>query len=142
MKIFLIVFLFIFSNPAHSQLYLYDNEYRGIKVGETSKYSVLSSHGKPKRKSKSSKYIKFHYDRFLITFHEKSGISNSIEVIDNNYLDANGIKIGFSKTVLEAVLKAKVENKYLIDPDKGIIYWFDHGKVSKIVLAHELVINN
>ena len=102
----------------------------------------MSSHGKPKRKSKSSNYIKFHYENFEISFNNKSGSTNSIEVFDFEYLDPNGIKVGFSKTVLEAVLKSKVENNYLVDPDKGLIYWFEGGKVSKIVLAHELVIND
>jgi hypothetical protein len=142
MQIIFTVLLLLLSTSVFAELYVYENEYIGINTGITSKESVVLSKGEPNRKSKNSNNIKFHYEGFQVTFQDKTGKVNSIIIFDPNYLDPNGIKVGYSKVVLEAVLKSKVKDNYLVDPDKGIIYWFKEGEVSKIVLAHELLIND
>jgi hypothetical protein len=142
MQIIFTVLLLLLSTSIFAELYVYENEYIGINTGITSKESVVLSKGEPNRKSKNSNNIKFHYEGFQVTFQDKTGKVNSIIIFDPNYLDPNGIKVGYSKVVLEAVLKSKVKDNYLVDPDKGIIYWFKEGEVSKIVLAHELLIND
>jgi hypothetical protein len=145
MKSIYFILLFFLSINLYAETYIYDNEYLNIKLGVSTKEEVIALHGKSERKSfKSLKYktLKFHYNQFQVTYHHKTGKVNTITILDPSYIDKNGIKIGFSKNVLEAVFKSEVKKNYLVDKNKGIIYWLKEGFVSKIVLTNRLLINS
>lgn len=140
MKVVPFLLVCMFSNVVLAELFVYDNKYKQIQVGVSSKNDVIASNGKPIRKSIAGVNMKFHYQGFHVTF--QNDTVNTIIIFNPEYLDANGIKVGFSDVVLEAVMNSKVKNNYLVDPDKGIIYWFENREVSKIVLAYKLKLNN
>ncbi len=142
MKILSLLLFLLLANSVSAELFIYEHEYFGILTGMSSQDDVTAALGEPLRKSRSSNDVKFHYSDFQVTLQNDTGKVNTIIIFDREYLDQTGIRVGFSTTVLEAVFKAKVTDNYLIDPDKGIIYWFDKGRVSKIVLAYEMKLND
>lgn len=137
---FIVILLFI-SSIGHSEIFTYENTYRGITTGVSKEIDVIKLLGKPKNTSVISGNIKYHYDHFQVHFNKKTNTINSIIIFDSNYVDPNGIKIGFTKGDVEVALRSKVSDNYFYDSVKGIVYWIQGGRVSKITLAHELKIS-
>jgi hypothetical protein len=138
MKKIYFILLLLMSTAVTAEQYVYDNEYAGISVGRSSIEEVIMLHGEPNRKSEFTNDLKFHYNTFHVTFQNNTDKSNKVLIFDTKYIDANGIKIGTSKTVLEAIFNKKIKKSYLVDRSKGLVYWLNEGLVSKIVLIHEL----
>lgn len=127
------------SVAATAEIFIYEGKYEGIQVGVSSKNQVVNLKGKPIRKSVVLSDETFHYDGFQIRF-DRNTVS-TISIVNPEYSDPNGISVGFSQIVLEAVLKSEVVKDTLVDKNKGIIYWVENGVVSKIVIAYKLKLN-
>ena len=107
MKAIYLILLLLFTGNVIAEIYIYDNEYAGVRAGYSSKEDVIVLHGEPNRQSQYTNDMKFHYDEFHVTFQNDTGKVNKILMFDPEYIDGNGIKIGTPKVVLEEVLREK-----------------------------------
>lgn len=116
---------------------LYDSEYQGLKVGQSSIDDMLKKFGKPHKITNYGHNIHYHFKHLKVTALAATGKVHTIAIRDENYIDVNGIKVRLSTMVLEATLKKKTTENYLADTKAGIVYWLKDNKVETIVLAHE-----
>jgi len=109
-----------------------------MQVGVNTYADVVTAFGPPQEKISYSNNVKYIYSDFHVSIQDETAKINTITIFDKNYIDLNGIRIGTSKSQLQATLKRKITRKYVTDRKRGIVYWISQNKVKKIVLVHQL----
>jgi hypothetical protein len=112
----------------------------GIEPGQTPIHMVLEILGKPREIKEHKDNIHYLYSQVKVSALKSTGRVSTVSIMDKKYTDPNGVRVGASRSTLEREFGSISHKSYFGDMEKGIIYWFRDGRVSKIVLAHKLVI--
>lgn len=117
----------------------YRNNYNGIYTGLSTVNDVIRKMGKPIRIENAGMGKNYRYEKVIINFAKSSKPKVNTIIIDRdyNYIDKNCFKIGSSIDNVRDKL-GKREYKTISDKKKGIVYWHDGEKVTKIVLVRSM----
>ncbi|MEH6579121.1 MAG: hypothetical protein V7731_18835 [Amphritea sp.] len=139
MKSITLLVLFLLALGAHaSDTITYDSEYYGLQVGKSTAADVIDLLGYPIEKKSYSNNVKYIFNGIHVTIQDRTGRINTIIIFENDYTDTNGIWVGSNKEEVEYRLNIYIDSDVVVDKVNGIVYWFENGQVSKIVLAHKL----
>ncbi len=141
-KFILIAFLLITQNCFSSETIDYKTEYKGLIVGQSTIHEMLEIFGKPIKITTFNKNIHYQFKDHKITAYMHTGRIHAISIFDKNYVDINGMKIGFSRMALEASLDKKISKNYFTDQESGVIYWLKNNQIKKIVFPDKILRNN